>query len=152
MMNIKDVLFQWFTHSLIKKTSGSGIENENMSDQRPSDLATRQLVEELHKPIINKFKKIKVQSLFICNIWGSYLVYMQVISTFNKGFRLLSCAIDIYSKYAWVIPLKDKKGITITNAFKKNVNESNRKPNKICVDKSSEFYNSPMKSWLEKMI
>ena len=77
---------------------------------------------------------------------------MQLIRKFNKGFRFLLCVIDIYSKYAWVIPLKDKNGVTITNAFQKVLNESKRKANKIWVDKSSEFYNSSMKSWLEKMI
>ena len=71
---------------------------------------------------------------------------MQLISKSNKGFRFLLCVIDIYSKYAWVIPLKDKKGITITNAFQKILKESNRKPNKIWVDKGSEFYNKSMKS------
>ena len=50
---------------------------------------------------------------------GADLVDMQVISKFNKGFRFLLCAIDIYSKYAWVICLRDKKGVTITNAFQK---------------------------------
>ena len=75
---------------------------------------------------------------------------MQLISKFNKGFRFLLCVIDIYSKYVWVIPLKDKKGITITNAFHKILKESNRKPDKIRVNKDSEFYNRSMKSWLEK--
>ena len=56
---------------------------------------------------------------------------MQLINKFNKGFRFSLCVIDIYSKYAWVIPLKDKKGITVTNAFQKILEESNRKPNKI---------------------
>ena len=56
---------------------------------------------------------------------------MQVLSKFNKGFRFLLCVIDIFSKYAWVIPLKDKKGISIVNAFQKILKESNRKPNKI---------------------
>ena len=56
---------------------------------------------------------------------------MQLVSKFNKGFIFLLCVIDIYSKYAWVIPLKDKKGIAITNAFQKILDESNRKPNKI---------------------
>ena len=64
---------------------------------------------------------------------------MQLISKFNKGFRFLLCVIDIYSKYAWVIPLKDKKGITISNAFHKILDESNHKQNKIWVDKGSEF-------------
>ena len=77
---------------------------------------------------------------------------MQLTSKSNKGFRFLLCVIDIYSKYACVIPLKDKKGITITNAFQKFLKESNRKPNKIWVDKGSEFYNRSMKSWLEKMV
>ena len=75
---------------------------------------------------------------------------MQLISRFNKGFRFLLSVIDIYSKYAWVIPLKDKEGITITNAFQKVLDESKRKPNKIWVDKGSQFYNRSMKSWLEK--
>ena len=58
----------------------------------------------------------------------------------------------IFSKYAWVIPLKDKKGITITNAFQKTLNESKHKPNKMWVDKSSEYYKRLMKSWLVKII
>ena len=70
------------------------------------------------------------------------------MSRFNKGTSFLLCAIDIFSKYAWVVPLKDKKGITITNAFQKMLDESGRKTNKIWVDKGSEFYNRLMKSWL----
>ena len=64
---------------------------------------------------------------------------MQLISKFNKVFRFLLCVIDIFSKYAWVVPLKDKKGITITNAFQKILKESNRKPNKIWVGKEVNF-------------
>ena len=74
---------------------------------------------------------------------------MQLISKFNKGFRFLLCVIDIFSKYAWVIPLKDKKGISIANAFQKILKESNRKPNKIWVDKGSEFYNNFFKKSLK---
>ena len=77
---------------------------------------------------------------------------MQLINKFNKEFRFSLCVIDVYSKYAWVILLKDEKGITITNAFQKILDESRRKPNKIWFDKGSEFYNRSMKSWLEKMI
>ena len=75
---------------------------------------------------------------------------MQLISKFNKVIRFLLCVIDIYSKYAWVISLKDEKGITITNAFQKILKESERKPNKIWVDKGREFYNRSLKSWLQK--
>ena len=66
---------------------------------------------------------------------------MQSISKFNKGFRFFLCVIDIYSKYVWVIPLKEKKGVTITNAFQKILNECNRKPNKLLLDKIIELYN-----------
>ena len=69
---------------------------------------------------------------------------------FNKGFRFLFCLIDIYSKYAWFIPSKDNKGITITNAFQRILDESNHTRNKIWVDKGRKFYNRSMKSWLEK--
>ena len=82
-----------------------------------------QLVQELNKQIIKRFKKRKVQSSFIENTWGADLAYMQLISKFNKGFPFLSCVIDIFSKYTWVIPLKDKKGITIKNAFQKFLKE-----------------------------
>ena len=74
---------------------------------------------------------------------------MQLISKVNKGFRFLLCLIDIYSKYAWVVPLKDKKGINIVNAFQSISKKSNTKPNKIRVDKGSEFYNCHFKKWLK---
>ena len=77
---------------------------------------------------------------------------MQLKSKFNKGFIFVLCFIDIYSNYAWVIPLKYKKGIIITNALQKFLDESKRKPNKLWVDKGSEFYNKLMKSWLEKIV
>ena len=73
---------------------------------------------------------------------------MQLIKKFNKGFRFLLCVIDIYSKYTWVIPLKDKKGIAITHPFQKMLDES--KQNKICIDKGSKFYNRSMKSFLSE--
>ena len=64
---------------------------------------------------------------------------MRLISKFNKRMRFLLCVIDIFSKYAWVIPLKDKKGVTITNAFQKLLNEPKRKPKKICLIKTENF-------------
>ena len=120
-----------------KKTAGSGL-SHTIKSMAPNE----QLAEELHKPIIRKFKKRKVYSAFKGNIWGADLADMQLISKFSKGFRFLLCAIDIFSKYAWVIPLKDKKGVSIVNAFQKSLKRSNRKPNKIWLDKGSEFYNS----------
>ena len=83
-----------------KKTAGSGIKNEITQNE--------QLVNELHEPIIRKFKNRKVYSAFKGNIWRADLADMQLISKLNKGFRFLLCVIDIFSKYAWVVSLKDK--------------------------------------------
>ena len=69
---------------------------------------------------------MKVYSSFRDNIWVADLADMQLSSKFNKGFRFFFCAIDIFSKYAWVIPLKDKNGISIVNAFQKILNDSKR--------------------------
>ena len=80
---------------------------------------------------------------------GADLADMQLISKFNKGFRFLLCVIDIFSKYAWVVPLKDKKGVSIVDAFQKILDDSNRKPNKTWVDKGGEFYNNYFKKWLK---
>ena len=83
------------------------------------------------------------------NIWGVDLADMQLISKYNKRIRYLLCAIDLFSKYAFVVPLKDKKGLTITNVFQSILDKSKRKPNKIWVDQGSEFYNNVFKKWLK---
>ena len=85
-----------------KSVSGSGVANNEIKQNL-------QLAKELHKPIIRKFKKRKVYSGFRDNIWGADLADMQLISKFNKGCRFLLCVIDMFSKYAWAILLKDKK-------------------------------------------
>ena len=74
---------------------------------------------------------------------------MQLISKFNNRFRFLLCIIDIFSKYAWVVPLKDKQGVSIVDAFQKILNKPGRNPNKISVDKGSDFYNNYFKKWLK---
>ena len=123
-----------------KKTAGSGIK---------SMIQNEQLAEELHKPIFRKFKKRKVYSTFKDNIWGADLADMQLISKLNKGFRFSLRFINIFSKYAWVVPLKDKKGGSIVNVFQSIFKKSNKKPNKIWVAKGSEFYNNSFKKWLQ---
>ena len=124
-----------------KKSKGSGVSNNEVKQNL-------QLAKEFHKPIIRKFKKITVYYRFKDNIWRADLAEMQLISKFNKGFGLLLCVIDISSKYAWVVPLKNKKGASIVDAFQKILDDSNRKPNKIWVDKGSEFCNNSFKKWL----
>ena len=103
------------------------------------------LANELPKLIIRKFKKRKVYSSFRDNIWSADLADMQLLSKYNKEYKFLSCVIDIYSKYAWVIPLKDKKGISIVNGFQKIIDDSKRRPNKKWVDRGNEFYNNSFK-------
>ena len=107
-----------------------------------------QLANELHKPTIRKFEKRRVYSTFKDNIWAVDLADMQLLSKYNKGIRFLLCVIDIFSKYAWVVPLKDKKGVSIVKAFQSILKQPNRKPNKIWVDKESEFYNAYFKKLL----
>ena len=98
-----------------KNSTGSGIASSSI------------LADELHKPIINKFNKRKVYSQFKDNIWGVDLADMQSLSRKNKGIKYLLCAIDLCSKYAFVIPLKDKKGLSIVNAFNKIIKLSGKK-------------------------
>ena len=119
-----------------KKSIGSRIANSSI------------LGDELHKPIIRKFNKRKVYSQFKDNIWGVDLADMQSLSRKNKGIEYLLCVIDLFSKYAFVIPLKDKKGISIVNGFNKIIKQSNRKPNKLWVDQGGEFYDNGFEKWL----
>ena len=103
-----------------KKSSGSGIANE----------PNYQLANELHKPIIRKFKKRKVYSSFRDTIWVVDLANMQSLSKYNKGNKYLLRAIGLFSKYVWFVPLKYKKRTSIVNAFQKTIS-GGRKPNKI---------------------
>ena len=127
-MVVKQDQLQWFIKSFDKKSSGSGIVNE----------ANQQGANKLHKTNIRKFKKRKVCSSFRDNIWVVDLVDMQSLSKCNEGNKYLLCPIDLFSKYAWVVPLKDKKRTSIVNAFQKIISER-IKPNKIWVDQGSEF-------------
>ena len=127
---------------------GSGVKKDTAD---PSALARSSLIlaDELHKSVLRKFNKRKVYSQFKDNIWGVDLADMQSLSKKNKGIKYLLCAIDLYSKYAFVIPLKDKKGISIVNGFNQIIKQSNSgKPNKIRVDQGSEVYNNVFKKWL----
>ena len=133
-----------------KKTKVSGVTTLANKSAIKSIPQNEQLAEELHKPIIRNFKTRKVYSAFKDDIWGADLADMQLISKSNKGFRFLLCVIDTFSKYAWVVALKDKKGVSIANAFQSILKKSNRKPNKIWVEKGSKFYNKSVKLWLEK--
>ena len=101
-----------------KKSNGSGVATE----------PNYQLANKLHRQIIRKFKRRKVYSLFKDNIWGVDLADMHWLSKYNKGIKYLFCTTDLFSKYSWVVLLKDKRGITIVKAFQKIISKE-RKPN-----------------------
>ena len=139
--------FAAMVYKFFDKKSADSLVNEHANNEHPLDLATQKLAEESHQPVIKKIKKISVYSGFKDNMWGADLADMQLISKFNKEFRFSLCVIDIFSKYAWVVLLKDKKDVSIVNAFQKVLHKSGRKPNKIWVDRGSEFYHSYFKKW-----
>ena len=112
--------------SFDKKSMGSGIKKDTTKSSY-LERSSLILADELHKPVIKKFNKRKVYSQFKENMWGVDLADMQSLSGKNKGIKYLLCAIDLYSKYTFVVPLKDKEGISTVNAFDKIIKQSNRR-------------------------
>ena len=107
-----------------------------------------QLADELHKPIIRKFKKRKVIFSNIDDISSANLVDMQQLKSYNHGFRYNLNVIDVFSKFVWSVPIKDKTGRTITNTFQSIVKTSKRKSKILWVDNGFDFYNNVVKKWL----
>ena len=132
-----------------KKSSGSGVRKVNRKKTGVISESSVKLADELHKPVIKKFSKTKVYSSFKDNIWGVDLADMRLLSRQNKGIKYLLCAIDLFSKYAFVVPLKDKRGVSIVEGFKEIVNKSGRQPYKVWVDQGDEFYNKVFGNWLK---
>ena len=145
-MDIIEVLLQWFINLFDKKSALLIDKSAFLGAVKSKIMSNQELSKELHKLIIIKFEKRKVHSPFKDNISGPELSDMKLISKFSKGIRFLLCVINIFSKYAWVVSLNDKKCSTVTNAFQKILDESNHKPNKIWVDKGSEFCNRSLES------
>ena len=98
-----------------------------------------QLAEELRKPVTKRFKRRKVYARFKDNIWVADLAEMELLSSKNENVKYLLCVIGVFTKYAWVKPLKDKKGKTVLNYFIEIVNESNYKLNKLWIDQGRNF-------------
>ena len=105
------------------------------------------LAEELHKPVRRKFKRRRVLVNGINKIWAADLADMQAFSKFNRGIKYLLAVIDVFSKYRYLIPLKDKMGKSVASALKTIFEE--RKPEKMWVDKGKEFYNKDVKELIE---
>ena len=111
---------------------------------------SQQLAEELHKPITKNFRKRGVISYGIDKIWAADLVEIQKFSKWNHGIKYLLMVIDVFSKYGWIIPLKDKKTESVSSAFDKIFKKSKRKPTMLWTDKGSEFISKHFKELLKK--
>ena len=120
MIDIRGLLLQWFIKFVIKKFFATRVNKFANRAVKTKTMSNKELPEQLHKPIIKKFKKRKLYSPFIDNICGADLADMQLISKFNKRVSFLLCVIDIFSKYAWVIHLKDKQVSQLLMLFKKS--------------------------------
>ena len=114
-MDMKKDQLQWFTSFFDKKSALFA--DKSVAGSGLNSISNQQLVDELHKPIIKKIKRRKIYKSFKDNIWRTDFADIQLISKYNKTIRFLLCVFDIFSKYAWVVPLKNKKGVTIVNSF-----------------------------------
>ena len=111
---------------------------------------TQQLAEELHKPITRNFRKRRVITYGVDKIWAGDLIEMQKYSKWNKGVKYLLTVIDVFSKYGWIVPLKDKKTESVSSAFDRIFKKSKRKPETLWTDKGSEFISKHFKEFLKK--
>ena len=107
------------------------------------------LADELHKPVKRNFTRRRVTVNHIDEIWCSDLVEMQQLSKWNKGYRYLLMVLDAFSKYGWIVPLKDKKRESVTEAFKSIIREG-RKPEYLWTDEGKDYYNKHLKDLLDK--
>ena len=109
----------------------------------------QQLAKEVFSPQITKFKRQRIIPLYKDETWSADLIDKSSLSNYNNNYKFILTVIDIFTKYAWAIPLKNKSGLSITNGFKTILSEG-RKPEKLWVDRGSEFYNQTFKSLLKE--
>ena len=110
---------------------------------------TDQLAEELHRPVVRRFPKRRVVIRGIDEIWAADLVDMKAFAKDNNGFKYLLTVLDTFSKFGWIVSLKDKTGKSTADGFVKILGSSGRKPLKVWVDKGREFYNKDVKKLVE---
>lgn len=106
--------------------------------------------EEVHHRVVRKFPRRRVEVYRVDEIWALDLASMETVSKYNEGYKYILCIIDVFSKYAWCVPLKNKTGPSILEAIKLVVDESDRSPEKIWVDQGGEFYNKGFQDWANK--
>ena len=107
------------------------------------------LAKEVFVPQITKFRRQRIIPLHKDETWSADLIDKSSLSKYNNNYNFIITVIDIFTKHAWGIPLTNKSGLSITNGFKIVLGES-RKPEKLWVDRGSEFYNKTFKSLLKE--
>lgn len=105
---------------------------------------------ELHKPVIRKFPRRKVVVMYPNETWAADLVDMSAVASENKGFKYMLNVIDIYSRYAWIEPMKNKSADDTLNAIKAIVKKANATPVNLWVDEGKEFYNTKVKAYCKQ--
>jgi len=110
----------------------------------------KQMTKELHKKATKKFPRVHVVTHGLDDVWGADLSDLNEFKADNDNIRFILTVIDCFSRYAWAVPLKNKTGDEVLNAFIKIIEKSGRKPNHLWVDAGKEFVNNKMKKWLEE--
>ena len=142
------------TTSLICETMTTSI--KKVEKQQQQQQQQQLLAKELFSPQITKFRRQRIIPLYKDETWSADLIDKSSLSKYNNNYKFILTVIDIFTKYAWAIPLKYKSGLSITNGFKIILSEhpqggsDSRKPEKLWVDRGSEFYNKTFKSLLKE--
>ena len=124
--------------------------NMNQKAKAETELRKEQVAKEIFSPIIKKFQRIQIQTHYKDECWSIDLIDRSSLSKYNKNYKFIFTIIDNHTKYAWAIPLKDKSGKSTTEAFKKLIETSKRKPHKIWSDRGKEFYNTTFLHYLKE--
>ena len=110
----------------------------------------QKIAKEIFSPVVKKFDRIQIQTHYKDECWSIDLIDRSSLAKYNKNYKFIFTIIDNHTKFAWVIPLKDKSGKSTTTAFKKLIETSKRKPEKVWSDRGKEFYNKTFLDFLKQ--
>ena len=110
----------------------------------------QKIAKEIFSPVVKKFDRIQIQTHYKDECWSIDLIDRSSLAKYNKNYKFIFTIIDNHTKFAWAIPLKDKSGKSTTTAFKKLIETSKRKPEKVWSDRGKEFYNKTFLDFLKQ--
>ena len=114
------------------------------------NLNQKEITREIFSPVIRRFQRIQIQTHYKDECWSFDLIDRSSLSKYNKNYKFIFTIIDNHTKYAWATPLKDKSGKSTTTAFKKLIETSKRKPQKVWTDRGKEIYNQTFVHYLNE--